>query len=233
MMTTFQRQIETVGLHQAFISRAADRVQRRCSRIGFHRRRGCVLRQREARLQTDRHCEGRPRQVHSAFRNNEILGGRGDPDRHRGIIHFHPPAQTAPRRPQASPCWWLKLSGYHKCTFSLKPTPSWTKDWTRVEGRFSSGCCWSEANCICQATVCCWQGNWPQSAHINLKKTAKICMFLHKSSNSWGKTQMEWGVLRRRTSIRLRRVWMENGNIYVSTGGQHNRTRQQSFVFWI
>lgn len=75
MMITFQRQIETVGSHQALISRVADRVQRRCSRIGFHRRRGCVLRQRETRLQTDRHGERRPRQVHSAFRNNEILGG--------------------------------------------------------------------------------------------------------------------------------------------------------------
>lgn len=31
-------------------------------------------------------------------------------------------------------------------------------------------------------------------------------------------------------------VWMENGNIYVSTVGQHNHTqvtRQQSFVSWV
>lgn len=117
MMITFQRQIESVGLHQALISRVADRVERRCSCIRFHRRQR-ALRQREARLQTDRQCERRPRQAHSALKNNEILGGYGDPDRHRGIIHFHPLAQTAPRRLLASLCWRLKLSGYHNCTIS-------------------------------------------------------------------------------------------------------------------
>lgn len=103
MMITLQRQIESVGLHQPLIGRVADRVQRRCSCIRFHRRQR-ALRQREARLQTDRHRERRPRQVHSAFKHNEILGGYGDPDRHRGIIHFHPLAQTAPRRLLASLC---------------------------------------------------------------------------------------------------------------------------------
>lgn len=39
MMITFQRQIESVGSHQALISRPADGVQRRCSCIRFHRRR--------------------------------------------------------------------------------------------------------------------------------------------------------------------------------------------------
>lgn len=117
MMITLQRQIESVGLHQPLIGRVADRVQRRCSCIRFHRRQR-ALRQREARLQTDRHRERRPRQVHSAFKHNEILGGYGDPDRHRGIIHFHPLAQTAPRRLLASLCWRLKLSGYHSCTIS-------------------------------------------------------------------------------------------------------------------
>ena len=36
MMITFPGQIETVGSRRALISEAADRVQRRCSRIAFH-----------------------------------------------------------------------------------------------------------------------------------------------------------------------------------------------------
>ncbi len=80
-LITFKRQIESVGSHQALISRIADGVQRRSSCIRLHRWRGCVFRQREARLQTERRCERRPRQVRFAFRNNEILGGRGDSDR--------------------------------------------------------------------------------------------------------------------------------------------------------
>lgn len=51
-MITFQRQIESVGLHRALISRLADRAEWRCSCIRFHRRQR-VSRQREARLQTD------------------------------------------------------------------------------------------------------------------------------------------------------------------------------------
>lgn len=56
----------------------------------------------------------------SAFKNNEILGGYGDPDRHRGIIHFHPLAQTAARTLPASLYRRLKLSGYHSCTISSR-----------------------------------------------------------------------------------------------------------------
>lgn len=175
MMIKFQRQIETVGSHHPFISRVADRVQRRCSHIRFHRRRGCVSRQRETRLQTDRHCKRRPRHVHSAFRNNDILGGWGDPDRYCGIIHFHPLAQTAPRRLLASLCWQLKLSGYPKCTFSIQPPLSGTKDWTKVEGRFSSGCCWSEANFM--------------SSHSSLVKLATECS--HQPTKRKGKKKIE------------------------------------------
>lgn len=35
MMITFSRQIETIGSHQALISRVAERVQRRCSVSDF------------------------------------------------------------------------------------------------------------------------------------------------------------------------------------------------------
>lgn len=48
--------------------------QERCFCIGFHRQRGCVWRQRKARLQTEAGCQRRPRQVHSACRNNEVQG---------------------------------------------------------------------------------------------------------------------------------------------------------------
>lgn len=57
MMITFRRQIETVGSHQALISRVADRGQRRCCHTGFHRQRGCLSMQRKARLQTARQRE--------------------------------------------------------------------------------------------------------------------------------------------------------------------------------
>lgn len=75
MMITLRRRIETVGSHQALISKVADGGQRRCCRTGFHRQRGCLSIQRKARLQTARQRERRPRQVHSAFKNNEIRGG--------------------------------------------------------------------------------------------------------------------------------------------------------------
>lgn len=143
MMITFQGQIKTVGSHQALISKVADRVQRRCSRIGFRRRRGCALSQREARLQTDTASQGHACAL--CIQKQWDPGRLGDPRQTLWIIHFHSLAQTAPRRPLASLCWRLKLSGYHKHTFPLKPNPSWTKDWTKVEGRFSSGCCWTEA----------------------------------------------------------------------------------------
>lgn len=57
MMITLRRQIQTVGSHQALISRVADRGQRRCCRTGFHRQRGCLSMQRKARLQTARQRE--------------------------------------------------------------------------------------------------------------------------------------------------------------------------------
>lgn len=98
MMIMFQRQIETVGSHQALISTAADGAKRRCDRIRFHRRRGRVPRHRGARLQTDKRCKWRPHQVHCAFRDNEILGGWGDPDRHYEIIRFHPLSETTGQR---------------------------------------------------------------------------------------------------------------------------------------
>lgn len=66
MLITFPGQIETVGSRRALISAAADRVQRRCSRIAFHTWRGCVLRQTEARLQ--------PENTHTHTQKQWLLG---------------------------------------------------------------------------------------------------------------------------------------------------------------
>lgn len=79
-MIMFQRQIETVGSHQALISTVADRVKRRCSRIRFHRWQGCVSRQRGARLQTNAASEGHTKcTVHSeTMRSWEAEGTQTD-----------------------------------------------------------------------------------------------------------------------------------------------------------
>lgn len=175
MMITFQRQIESVGLHRALISRASDRVERRCSCIRFHRRQR--TRGREgARLQTDRHCERRPRQVHSAFKNNEIRGGNGDPDRHVGIIHFHPLAQTAPRsdcQPSSADglnCLLITTTQSHRLR-----TKSWSESWRQ---NLIGGAVGVKQSVSVRLRFCGWQWNWPQDAQPT-EKRGKICMPLH------------------------------------------------------
>lgn len=143
MMIMFQRQIETVGSHQALISRVADRAKRRCNRIRFHRRQGCVSRQRGARLQTDKRCKWRPHQVHCAFRNNEILGGWGDPDRHYEIIHFHPLAETTGLLVLTAQTVWLSQAHILHPTYSV------------MNKRLNQ----SQKH-ICQDIACWWQQSW-------------------------------------------------------------------------
>lgn len=80
MNVTLKRQIESVGSHQALISRVSDRVQQRHICLQFHTQQH-VSRQTEARLQTDRPCERRPCRctLHSeTMRSKEAAGTQTD-----------------------------------------------------------------------------------------------------------------------------------------------------------
>lgn len=105
---------------------------------------------------------------------------------------------------------WLRLHHTH-CW------PSSTADNSNslVIANLQKGWCWRETECIYRATVCGWQEKWPQSAHFNLRNKLnpdQICMLLHTGIWNWiCRAQVQ------DLNQASKRVWMENGKMYVST----------------
>lgn len=175
MMITFQRQIESVGLHRALISRVSDRVERRCSCIRFHRRQRAS---RQRRGQVTNRQALRAKATPSAL----CIQKQWDPGRQRGPrqtcwnYSFPPTGSgcTTLRLP-ALCCWRLKLSAYHNYTISL---PANKKLKWKLKAESHRGRCWSEAKCVCQTPVL-WLAVELAAERSTYRKAGKICMPLH------------------------------------------------------
>lgn len=225
MMITFQRQIESVGSHQALISRPADRVQRRCSCIRFHRR-------RRLRVEADRgQVTNRQTLRAEATLSALCIQKQWDPRRLRGTRqtswnYSFPPtgsdctAHTAGLR---------LLTAQTVCLSRLHILITCEQ---RAERKSRGG---SRQGAAGVSRVWRWKLAAERSRQPPKKHPHRICMLLYRLTNSWGviSFEIEWGVLKHGASECTE--W-KNGNIYVSTVGRHNNTqvtRLQRFVFWV